>query len=52
MLNTTGRYTNMDTNIIAVHTSIPYGASEEETQRIMRSARNESPTNHTTLNPQ
>ena len=42
MLNTTGRYTNMDTNIIAVHTSIPYGASEEETQRIMRSARNES----------
>ena len=42
MLNTTGRYTNMDTNIIAVHTSIPYGASEEETQHIMRSARNES----------
>jgi len=42
MLNTTGRYTNMDTNIIAVHTSIPYGASEEETQHIMRNARNES----------
>ena len=42
MLNITGRYTNMDTNIIAVHTSIPYGASEEETQHIMRSARNES----------
>ena len=42
MLNTTGRYTNMDTNIIAVHTSIPYGASEEETQHIIRNARNES----------
>ena len=42
MLNITGRYTNMDTNIIAVHTSIPYGASEEETQHIMRNARNES----------
>ena len=42
MLNITSRYTNMDTNIIAVHTSIPYGASEEETQHIMRSARNES----------
>lgn len=42
MLGATSRYTNTDTNIIAVHTSIPYGASEEETQRIMRNARNES----------
>lgn len=42
MLGAISRYTNTDTNIIAVHTSIPYGASEEETQRIMRNARNES----------
>ena len=42
MLGAISRYTNTDTNIIAVQTSTPYGASEEETQRIMRNARNES----------
>ena len=42
MLGAISRYTNTDTNIIAVHTSIPYGASEEEPHRIMRNSLNES----------